>query len=185
MTLKGVRRPIEASDEDRRELDEQLAPRVAEERHDLAGPATISIGTINGGARKNVVPDECLLTVDRRVVPGEALEAAHAQLEAFVNGRAGLAYDHVGAAFETPADHWLVEAAIEAVRDVRGFDPPLGGLVGSSDARFYAAGAGLPTIIVGPGSMDEAHTPDESIDLVLLEQSVNVYVELALRVLRP
>jgi acetylornithine deacetylase/succinyl-diaminopimelate desuccinylase family protein len=167
------------------ELEERLAPRLAERHHELVGSATINVGTIRGGLRTNMVPDECFLTVDRRVLPGESLDTAQAQLEAFVDGRAEVTYEHVGAAFETPADHWLVEAASAAVLDVRGAVAPIGGLVGSSDARFYAAGAGIPTLILGPGSMDEAHAPDESIELGLLEESVAIYRRLALRVLAP
>jgi N-methylhydantoinase B len=165
------------------DLEDRLKPLLAENLHELVGPATISLGTIRGGVRTNVVPDECALTIDRRVLPGESLEAAQAQLESFVDGRAEVSYEAVGAAFETPSDHWLVEAACAAVQAVRGEPAEIGGLVGSSDARFYAAGAGVPTVIIGPGSMSEAHVPDESIELKLLEQSVAVYRELALRVL--
>jgi acetylornithine deacetylase/succinyl-diaminopimelate desuccinylase family protein len=165
------------------DLEERLRPRLAERRHDLLGSATLSIGTIHGGRRTNVVPDECVVTVDRRVLPGESLDEACRELEAFVDGRAEIAYEHVGASFETAADHWLVEAAQRAVTEVRGRAMPLGGLVGSSDARFYADGAGIPTILLGPGSMEQAHVPDEWVDVELLERSVEVYRRLAHAVL--
>lgn len=166
------------------ELEQVLGPRLAHRTHDLVGSATISLGTIHGGHRTNVIPDECVLSFDRRVIPGEQLEDAISEIEAFIDGRAVISYEHVGAAFETSEDHWLVQAALAVVRQVRG-RAEIGGLVGSSDARFYAAGAGMPTIIVGPGSMSQAHAPDESIDLQLLVSSVDVYRELALRLLTP
>jgi succinyl-diaminopimelate desuccinylase len=165
------------------DLEDRLAPRLAERRHELVGAATLSVGTIRGGRRTNVVPDECVVTVDRRVVPGERLDDVRRELEAFVGGRADVEYEHVGASFETPASHWLVEAGVHAVEEVRGRAVPVGGLVGSSDARFYADGAGIPTILVGPGSMDQAHVPDEWVDVGLLEQSVDVYRRLAHAVL--
>lgn len=164
-------------------LDQELAPQLAEREHELVGAATISVGTISGGERTNMVPDACVMTVDRRLIPGERADEAIAELERVVGDDADVTYEHVGAAFETPADHWLVQAAVEVVDRVRGASCPVGGLVGSSDARFYADGAGLPTIILGPGAMDEAHTPDESVDVALLEASVDAYRELALQVL--
>jgi succinyl-diaminopimelate desuccinylase len=165
------------------DLEDRFAPRLAERRHPLLGAATLSVGTIAGGRRTNVVPDECVITIDRRIVPGEVLEAVTAELEAFVGDRAEISYEHLGAPFDTPEDHWLVQAAIGAVETVRGFCPPVGGLVGSSDARYYAVGAGIPTIIVGPGSMGQAHVPDEWVDVDLLGRSVGVYRELALALL--
>lgn len=165
------------------DLEERLAPRLMERRHELLGPATLSIGTIEGGRRTNVVPDECVFTIDRRVVPSETLEDVMAELELFVGDRAELICEHAGAAFDTSADHWLVRAAEKAVNSVRGFSPPMGGLVGSSDARYYADGAGIPTVIVGPGSMSQAHVDDEWIDVKLLGESVEVYRRLALLLL--
>ena len=58
-------------------------------------------------------------------------------------------------------------------------------VVGSSDARFYAAGAAIPTIILGPGTMDEAHVSDESVDVDLVEKSVDLYANLAAALLAP
>lgn len=166
------------------DLDDRLAPLLATRTHPLVGSATLSIGTIAGGRRTNVVPDECVFTVDRRIVPGERVEEATAELEAFVADRAELDFEHVGAAFDTPEGHPLVQAAVAAVAAVRGHSPPIGGLVGSSDARYYAAGAGIPTVIVGPGSMEQAHVADEWVDVQLVGQSVDVYRRLALTLLR-
>jgi len=167
------------------DLEERLGPQLARRRHELVGAATVSVGTIRGGLRTNMVPDECVITVDRRVIPGEPLDEAAAELRRFMADSADVTFEQCGAAFETPADHWLVRAAIEAVDGVRGASFPVGGLVGSSDARFYAAGAGIPTVIVGPGAMHQAHAPDERVDIALVRQSVDVYRELALRLLAP
>lgn len=165
------------------DIEQRLAPQLARRRHELVGNASISIGTIRGGVRTNVVPDQCVLTVDRRVLPSEDLGQATRELSSFIDGRGTITFDHIGAAFETPAEHWLVRAAVDVVDEARGGAMPVGGLVGSSDARFYAAGAGIPTIIIGPGTMDQAHVPDESVDVELLSSSVTVYRELALRLL--
>jgi acetylornithine deacetylase/succinyl-diaminopimelate desuccinylase family protein len=165
------------------DLEERLSARIGDRVHPLLGPATLSVGTIAGGRRTNVVPDECVVTIDRRVVPQERLDAAVAELEEFIGDRAQLTVEHAGAAFDTAESHWVVRAAVDAVGAVRGAAMPIGGLVGSSDARYYADGAGIPTIIVGPGSMTQAHVRDEWVDVRLLGQSVEVYRRIAMSLL--
>lgn len=94
------------------DLEERLAPQLAQRRHSLVGAATLSIGTINGGRRMNVVPDRCTFTIDRRIVPGESLCDAKAQLEAFIGERAEVTHEHAGGALDAPEDHWLVQSAV-------------------------------------------------------------------------
>ena len=55
--------------------------------HPLCGPATLSVGKINGGMSVNIVPDECTIEVDRRVVPGEDGAAVIEQLRDFLKER--------------------------------------------------------------------------------------------------
>jgi acetylornithine deacetylase/succinyl-diaminopimelate desuccinylase-like protein len=102
------------------DLEERLAPMLRSRSHALVGPASLSIGTISGGRRTNVVPDECTLTVDRRLVPGESADEAIAELERFVGSRASVSVEHAGAAFETREDHWLVRHASSAIEAVTG-----------------------------------------------------------------
>src|SRR5206468_6180251 len=54
----------------------------------LLGPATLSVGRIEGGSSVNVIPDRCWIEVDRRLIPGEDPLAAPAQLEAFLKEQA-------------------------------------------------------------------------------------------------
>src|SRR5439155_9604020 len=53
--------------------------------HPLCGPATLSIGRIEGGISVNTVPDWCSIEVDRRVLPGEDGWAAIDHLRKFLS----------------------------------------------------------------------------------------------------
>src|SRR5262249_52983087 len=53
----------------------------------LLGPATMSIGRIEGGTSVNTVPDRCRVEVDRRVIPGEDARKLAGDLLAFVKGK--------------------------------------------------------------------------------------------------
>jgi acetylornithine deacetylase len=52
-------------------LDE-LGDALGEHRHPRLGPATLSIGLVEGGSAVNVIPDRASLTLDRRTLPGES-----------------------------------------------------------------------------------------------------------------
>jgi acetylornithine deacetylase/succinyl-diaminopimelate desuccinylase-like protein len=64
-----------------RDLHQQLAKHP----HALVGPPTINVGTIAGGLGICIVPDRCSITIDRRVVPGEAVEDASRELETLLD----------------------------------------------------------------------------------------------------
>ena len=60
---------------------EQLSARLAERPHPAFGPPNLTVGTIHGGTRPYVVPDLCVVEVDRRVNPGESPEMVRAEAE--------------------------------------------------------------------------------------------------------
>jgi succinyl-diaminopimelate desuccinylase len=130
-----------------------------------------------------VVPDECVVTVDRRLMPDESLDLALRELDEFVGSRGTVCLEQAGAAFDTPANHWLVRAAARATEEVVGTPAVIGGLNGSSDARFYADGAGIPTIILGPGTMNQAHVADEYVEVGQLAAAAQIYERLAVGLL--
>jgi acetylornithine deacetylase/succinyl-diaminopimelate desuccinylase-like protein len=55
-------------------LMDRLNSLPLEKEHPLLGKPTLSIGTIQGGTKINVVPDRCEIEVDRRMLPGEKKE---------------------------------------------------------------------------------------------------------------
>ncbi|MFN8123715.1 MAG: M20 family metallopeptidase [Thermoleophilia bacterium] len=165
------------------DLEDRLGAELATRTHPLVGARTVNVGTIAGGTATNVVPDRCVLGVDCRVIPGGTVAEALAELTAFIGDRGTIEPTHLGEPFETPEDDPLVVAAQAAVAASWGEPKPCGGLVGSSDARFYAVGAGIPTILLGPGSLDQAHVPDEWVEVAQVEASVPLYIDLAHRLL--
>ena len=55
--------------------------------HPLCGPATLSVGLISGGSSVNVVPDSCVIEIDRRVIPGEDNLAARTEIAFYLQER--------------------------------------------------------------------------------------------------
>jgi acetylornithine deacetylase len=141
--------------------------------HPLIGKASWSVGTIEGGVQTSIVPPSCRLTADRRVLPGQPVTSAEADLERIVDAvrgrRPGLAAEFRSFVeippFETsessPVARSLLAAANAVGHSLEGY----AGMRATSDAVWLVQ-AGIPTVVFGPGSIAEsAHRPDEFVPL--------------------
>ncbi|HZZ45835.1 MAG TPA: M20 family metallopeptidase [Pseudonocardia sp.] len=143
---------------------------VGTSEHPLLGRPTCNVGTINGGTAPNIVAAECVLRVDRRVLPGQSRTEAVAQLRTVLD-RAGIRYRLEVLAFaeasELDAGHPFVGLVSRACIDGGGTGAVRGLYLGT-DARFLRNQLGIPTVVYGPGSMTVAHTADEFVPLAEL-----------------
>jgi acetylornithine deacetylase len=169
-------------------LEERLLPRLAARAHPLAGPALLTPAVIRGGVAANIVPDRCRLSLDRRLAPGEDLDSALAELDELLDGLRERG-DRITreppwlvlAAVETAADHPLVRAAEASVEAVLGRPVTAGGVPYGTDASNISGVGGVPCVVLGPGSIDQAHTDDEWVSLEEVRQAAAVYAEMARR----
>ena len=158
--------------------------------HDLLGGPTISVGTIRGGEKVNIIPASCLIEVDRRTVPGETEDSVTASIaaavdlakEMFPDIDAVIELEFYARPFEVPPDALLVKEAIESVAEARGGGAEVIGFRGASDARFIAD-TGADVIVCGPGQIELAHSAQESIDLDELRDGALAYALLFSRML--
>jgi succinyl-diaminopimelate desuccinylase len=156
------------------DLRPQLEQRVTELGVTPDEPrSTLSFDTIHGGAATNIVPDRCTVTFNRRLIPGEDLDAAREELLSPLKAL-GLPYDY-RETYSTPPtlvseDEPVVQAACRAVRAL-GLEPRILISAGSDDQRFVVTGAGITnSLVYGPGTTGLSHISDERIaveDLVL------------------
>lgn len=142
------------------------------------GPPTLSLGTIHGGSGVNLVPDLVVLEVERRVLPGESPGAARDEVIeriAAATGEAIVEYDEpflesggMSAAHPAAAAlaDWLTAAAASHGATPRRLAARYG-----TNASVYAA-AGVPCVVFGPGSIAQAHTVDEWIEVAQVEAAV-------------
>jgi acetylornithine deacetylase ArgE len=164
---------------------EKYAERLRQERrHERLGPATLSVGRIEGGTSANVVPDRCRIEVDRRVLPGEDPQAAPDDLMAFLRGQ-----EKIDFPFECERP-WMSKAPLSdrgseqvaswlagAIDQVRG-SHRLSAVPYGTDASTIAA-AGVPAVVFGPGNIAQAHTCDEWVPLSEVAQAAEILYRLA------
>jgi succinyl-diaminopimelate desuccinylase len=149
------------------------------------GVPTVSIGTIAGGVKINVVPDTCTVTLDFRTVPGqnhpEIRERVEAELRAVLEGRPHTGYTIAAlidrAPVSCPPDTPVATATARAVRAVTGREVSAGGVPYFTEACVFVPELGLPMVICGPGDPRLAHQPDEHVELAQIEQAAQVYVQ--------
>jgi acetylornithine deacetylase/succinyl-diaminopimelate desuccinylase-like protein len=154
------------------EILQHLEETLPDISHPVVGGPTISVGTIQGGEKTNIVPASCAVEVDRRSIPGETRDDVTASLQAAVD-RARVRFPDLDATvelsfesrpFEVAQDSRIVMDVSEAVGESSGAPAELIGFRGASDARFFAE-AGAQVVVCGPGDIGLAHTADEWIDL--------------------
>jgi acetylornithine deacetylase/succinyl-diaminopimelate desuccinylase-like protein len=171
---------------------ERMHDELAQRPHPLLGPATWSVGQITGGTSGSIVPAECVLIADRRLLPGESaaavLDGVRERVARLRLAERGLTVDVTMPmempAFETPADSPLAATVDTAVGDAGGPGLPPGGWTAACDGGFVARDLGVPVVVLGPGSVStQAHRPDESVAIEELITATRAYALSALRLL--
>jgi acetylornithine deacetylase len=149
--------------------------------HPLCGSATLSVGRIEGGVSVNTVPDACSIEIDRRVIPGEDGWEAIRDVEAFLRSRTNVDFEFlppwlVGQALSDEHNGPVADALLASIASVvgPGQKRKIGVPFGTHASRF--ASAGVQSVVIGPGSIAQAHTRDEWISVTELRQAADVYL---------
>lgn len=143
------------------------------------GPATLSIGLVEGGSAPNIIPERATFTVDRRVLPGEDDRTVTLELERALDG-----LEHVEIAWcrteklplETADDAPCVRAAQRALATL-GRPQETDTVAFATDAGILAE-AGVPSLVLGPGSITLAHTAREYVPTAEVEAMAELLVAL-------
>jgi len=173
-------------------LDE-LAETVSKKRDPLLGKATLAVTRINGGIGLNVVPPQCKISLDRRLLPSENPEEAQKEIDSVLRRleaedasfKAETSLFSAAEAAATPEEAPIVQEALRSRTEVLGTPSNAGGFAACCDMWHLKNQGGIPTVILGPGKLNMAHKRDECIEVSELEQAVEIYRNIALRWLGP
>ena len=168
-------------------LDRALTPLLDARRE---GPlrSTINIGMFHGGHNTNVVPSLCTVEIDRRLLPGETVKAAYAELEELVRG-AGEPADTFKVEFLTgtngfaaPEKGVAVSAFQQEIEARLGRPAKFLTATGVSDGRYYADD-GIEIINFGPGSGAQGHAANESVPIAEMVDAAQIQLAVVRRLL--
>lgn len=150
----------------------------------ICGRPTVSVNTIHGGTGANVVPDHAVIDIDHRLMPGERPDHARQEIIDLIASRIS---PDATIAHEAPWNESLGmqegdnRAWAQQVATAASFDGRTSEIVGvpyGTDAWVFAS-MGIPTVVIGPGCIAQAHTEDEWISIAELQRGVEVYRRLA------
>jgi acetylornithine deacetylase len=134
--------------------------------------STIHTGVIHGGTALNIVPRECVFDFEIRPLPGEDIAPMIDELRDLAANRLlpemRAVQPHTNIVIEERSAAPALNTAADA--EVTQFAAALSGGNATIKVPFGTEGglfsaAGIPTIICGPGSIDQAHKPDEFVAL--------------------
>jgi acetylornithine deacetylase len=163
-------------------MDETFPEPFAGRRHPLVGSPTVNVGIISGGRQVNQVPDWCTIDIDRRLIPGETKAAVWKEFESLIAGLRArdpeldvemdepMLEDYP---LETAASARIVEVIAKVSQELTGQHHVVGVPYGSDASKL--AQAGTPSVILGPGNIDQAHAADEWVELDQVTLAAEVY----------
>jgi len=158
---------------------------------DLGSPA-LSVGVIHGGLAPNVVPESCVFEVDVRTVPEFPLGEVNKLLKELI--------EEVRETSQIPFEYHLVQSIphlppakiprslpivdllSRSIAEVPGEIPTFSPFPASCEASFFVE-ANIPTLIFGPGKIEEAHSANEFVSVTEIVAASRICSLLALRVL--
>ncbi|MCB1918552.1 MAG: acetylornithine deacetylase [Candidatus Competibacteraceae bacterium] len=159
----------------------ELQARYRNPLFEVAAP-TLNLGHIHGGDNPNRICGDCELHIDIRPLPGMTLDGLREELHTRLGQR--LADSQLKLSFlplfpgvealETPATAAIVRAA-EALTGAPA------GVVSFGTEGPYLNALGMETVILGPGSVDCAHQPDEFLPLATIQPMLEILRGLMIR----
>jgi len=165
-------------------VEHEMAAELASRDGGTLGKPTICVTRITGGHAVNIVPGQCQIEVDRRCLPGENRAGLEAHMRDLLDG---IMDQCPGACYELEVFQWypalaaeedglLASAMLQACEKVTGSGRRVV-VPYATNAGFFSE-AGIPCVVFGPGSIKQAHTVDEYVELEQVVQASRVYEEM-------
>ena len=165
----------------------ELQTRLNTRQHPLLGPPKIHTSTIAGGVHWSIVPDHCVLRLERRTIPGETTASVMAEIQQVLDGLKKQDADFNVTAravfgrppLETGADAPIVQDLQRVIGEVGQGEVKLVGVPYWSDGAVLSSSGAIPTCIFGPGDIRVAHAPDEYVNIEDVYRAAEIYSKVA------
>lgn len=166
---------------------EDLNKQLESMTHDVLPSPSIVVTMVQGYEKDNVVPGKVRLLVDFRVLPGMTEPQTRKMVQDALDAHGIVGFELTKHFFmpggEVAQAHPFVSACVEQAEKLneRKEAPQA---FGASCEQCFLVEAGSATVIIGPGSLDQAHTVDEFVEKAQLLRAAKLYREIAMDVLK-
>ena len=157
------------------ELEKLERTRESGLRHKLLGRGSLHASTIHGGVGMSTYPEQCVLAIERRTLPGESTEMA---MQEVIDGCAAVKATHPQldarvtlTTAQLPSDVATDSPVVKSLRhamEQEGVAVRIEGLPAWTDAALLNE-AGIPTICFGPGDIGLAHAAEEFVPVAEID----------------
>lgn len=166
---------------------EDLNKQLESMTHDVLPSPSIVVTMVQGYEKDNVVPGKVRLLVDFRLLPGMTEPQTRKLVQDALDAHGIVGFELTKHFFmpggEVAQAHPFVSACVEQAEKLneRKEAPQA---FGASCEQCFLVEAGSATVIIGPGSLDQAHTVDEFVEKAQLLRAAKLYREIAMDVLK-
>lgn len=166
---------------------EDLNKQLESMTHDVLPSPSIVVTMVQGYEKDNVVPGKVRLLVDFRVLPGMTEPQTRKLVQDALDAHGIVGFELTKHFFmpggEVAQAYPFVSACVEQAEKLneRKEAPQA---FGASCEQCFLVEAGSATVIIGPGSLDQAHTVDEFVEKAQLLRAAKLYREIAMDVLK-
>jgi acetylornithine deacetylase len=166
-------------------VERDWLPKVRARTHPLLERGEMTVSLIGGGTQINFVPDTCWFEIDRRTLPGEERQTVLAEFQGYLDAMKKDDPDFRYSIEMTMPDDWametkpnerIVQVAHAASKTVKPAAKICGAPYGTDASKLSRAG--IPSVVLGPGNIAQAHTADEWVSVRQVEQAAEVYREI-------
>lgn len=145
--------------------------------HPLLPGGSCTPTKVRAGVKENAIPDQCEISIDRRLLPGETAEGVRADLAERIQRLTRvdpeleyeLVTDYVVEPAEIAPESPFAEHVLAAVSEVTGERSEVWGAPFSSDVRNLVNDAAMTAVTFGPGDTAFCHCPDERVPIAELQ----------------
>lgn len=152
---------------------------VAQTATTEVGTGTLLVSMINGGIAGNVVPDRCVITVGRRIAPGENVTVVYDGIVELARQACSLPIE-VEAIYTTPeglpgspafyqSPH---SSLVQTLADAAGTKPATAPF-GTNALRYD--GFAREKVVFGPGNIEDAHRSTECVEIADLRRTAKAF----------
>jgi acetylornithine deacetylase len=174
--VNAVEYAAELISEIRRRADRLASDGQRDDLYDVPH-ATLLTSIVQGGTALNIVPDCCVLEFEARGLgiseSREITDAIAAWAKAELEPRMRASHADCGIDFEEIVDYPALDMAsdhalVTLVKQIAGRNSH-GKVAYGTEAGLFVSMAGIPSVVIGPGAIAQAHKPDEFVALSELE----------------
>ena len=165
---------------------EELEKRwLKEKKHHLLPSPTITFCQISGGVGASIIPEECETKLEAQYLPAETKREVQKELEKTIRAVSNsdvwlkkhppkLTWLLNTSPYETEISHPLIKVLKKSLKRITG-KAKVSGLPSGADANLLNNIGHIPTFILGPGDLSQAHHIDESLPLQEYINAIKIF----------